>query len=71
MALPRLSGPLGPGSVFIALSFPDPEGSFYLITGRFQFWPHAGRGLSTVTMRSERCTSLGSLGNSSGTQYPP
>ena len=56
MILPQLSGPLEPGSVFIALPFPDSEGSFYLIIGRFQFLPHAGRDLSTVTTRSERCT---------------
>ena len=33
--------------------------------------PHVGRGLSTVTKWSERCTLLRSTGNSSGTQYPP
>jgi hypothetical protein len=33
--------------------------------------PPIGRGLSTVTTWSERCTSLRSKGNSSGTQYPP
>ena len=71
MVLPRLTGPLGPGSIFIVLPFPDSKGSFYLITGRFQFSPHAWRGLSTITMRSERCASLGSMGNLSGTQYPP
>ena len=71
MVLPRLSGPLGPSSVFIALPFPDSEGSFYLVTGRFQFFPHVGRGLSTVTTWSEWCASLGSMGNLSGTQYPP
>ena len=27
--------------------------------------PHVGRGMSTVTTRSERCASSGSLGNSS------
>jgi hypothetical protein len=33
--------------------------------------PHVGRGMSTVTTWSERCTSSGSMGNSSGTRYPP
>ena len=33
--------------------------------------PHAGRGMSTVTTWSKRCASSGSMGNSSGTQYPP
>jgi hypothetical protein len=33
--------------------------------------PHARRGMSTITTRLERCTSLGSMGNSSGTRYPP
>jgi hypothetical protein len=29
------------------------------------------RGMSTVTTWSERCASLGSMGNLSGTRYPP
>jgi hypothetical protein len=33
--------------------------------------PHTGRGMSTVTTWSERCTSLGSMGNPTGTQCPP
>jgi len=71
VVLPRLSGPLGLGSVFIALPFPDSKGSFYLITGMFQFSPHVGRGLSTVTTRLEWCASLGLMGNPSGTRYHP
>ena len=31
---------------------------------------HAGRCMSIVTTRSERCASSGSMGNSSGTRYP-
>jgi hypothetical protein len=49
----------------------DPKGSYYLVAGRFQFLPHTGRGSSTVTTRLERCASLGSMGNSCRTQYPP
>jgi hypothetical protein len=33
--------------------------------------PHPGRGMSTVTTWSEGCTSSRSMGNSSGTLYPP
>ena len=40
------------------------------------FWlilvsPHVGRGMSIVTSWSERCASSGSMGNPSGTRYPP
>ena len=33
--------------------------------------PHVGRGMSTVTMLSKLCASSGSMGNLSGTRYPP
>ena len=41
-----------------------------LLQASFLVSPHAGRGLSTVTMWSERCASMESMGNPSGTRYP-
>jgi hypothetical protein len=35
------------------------------------FRPHAGRGMSSITTWSERCAWSGSMGNPSGTRYPP
>jgi hypothetical protein len=61
---------LAPASLFSNALY-DPRGCGALLQGRFLVLPHVGRGMSTVTMWSERCASSGSMGNLSGTRYPP
>jgi hypothetical protein len=63
----RVTGDL---ASFSLMSLPTPRGRGALLKAGL-FSPHAGRGMSTVTTWSERCASSGSIGNSSGTQYPP
>jgi hypothetical protein len=71
MAWPWLpSGSRGTLLRFSLTSLPTLRGRVTLLKAGL-FLPHAGRGMSTVTTWSERCASSGSMGNLSGTRYPP
>jgi hypothetical protein len=61
---------LAPASLFPDALY-DPRGCGALLQGMFLVLPHVGRGMSTITMWSEQCASSGSMGNLSGTRYPP
>ena len=79
---PRTQGGVGRGlaqtsfvvvgtQLYFSLTSLSTSGSRVALSQVGLFTPHVERGMSTVTTWSEQCTSSGSMGNSSGTRYPP